>query len=442
MNSADDKLLRLFGGPPLASLRRRLRRHFERHGDGGAGRSLQLTQLSAAEREALALLTGRPPRAARSIRLDVSAIDAALRTARICDSLREALERLDGPITHVAAARAALHAGWSGVIHAPGRDARLQGWLQQDGSASVLKRLAQRDIAAAGTLLEQADAVMRHLPAAGRTRAQLAALTLGNAHGLDAGRPVASLVLAAWRHAEALDAGTELEPAETTPPSQPDEPQAVVEERVNERARDTWARAGVLVNELARPVLVLNLPGATSAQLGEPSYLSLRQLLRSAPIWPVDGRTVFVCENPNLLAIAADCLGARCAPLVCTDGMPAAAQRTLLNQLRQAGAELRYHGDFDWAGLRIANHVIANWKASPWRLAASDYEAAVRTAPHAKPDLDATGLAASWDESLAVSMSIRGLSIAEEAVADALMEDLLVASPVVQLDTRLRPTRP
>ncbi|MGF2508519.1 DUF2399 domain-containing protein, partial [Ralstonia pseudosolanacearum] len=29
------------------------------------------------------------------------------------------------------------------------------------------------------------------------------------------------------------------------------------------------------------------------------------------PAWPVKGTPVFVCENPNLLAIAADRLGAR-----------------------------------------------------------------------------------------------------------------------------------
>jgi len=81
------------------------------------------------------------------------------------------------------------------------------------------------------------------------------------------------------------------------------------------------------------------------------------------------------------VAIAADCVGARCARLVCTDGIPAAAQRTLLAQLAQAGARLRYHGDFDWAGLRIANHVMRTGQARPWRFMARDYEAAATDAP-------------------------------------------------------------
>ena len=94
---------------------------------------------------------------------------------------------------------------------------------------------------------------------------------------------------------------------------------------------------------LARPVLFLNL--TVQNQLGgsgEPGYLSLHALLRAPPLWDVAGRAVFVCENPDLVAIAADALGVECAPLACTDGMPAAAQRTLLMQLSAAGARLHY----------------------------------------------------------------------------------------------------
>jgi hypothetical protein len=45
------------------------------------------------------------------------------------------------------------------------------------------------------------------------------------------------------------------------------------------------------------------------------------------------------------MAIAADRLGRRCAPLVCAGGIPAAAQRTLLARLVECGAELAYHDD-------------------------------------------------------------------------------------------------
>jgi uncharacterized protein (TIGR02679 family) len=193
-----------------------------------------------------------------------------------------------------------------------------------------------------------------------------------------------------------------------------------------ERDRALWARAGALVNELARPALFLNLPlegGQTfAAEAGEPAYATLRRLLRAPPRLAVAGRPVYVCENPNLVAIAADRLGARCAPLVCTDGMPAAAQRTLLLQLARTEAHILYHGDFDWPGIRIANLVMRAFGARPWRFGAADYISSADASPGV--DLQGTPIAAQWDSALAPAMQERGLAIPEEAVASALLEDL------------------
>ena len=137
----------------------------------------------------------------------------------------------------------------------------------------------------------------------------MAAQTLGNAHALDAGQPTASAVLAAWRQSEAIaapgpgtaDSQTGTDGGEADPVDDLD-----VRRAPDERTRDIWARAGVLVNELARPALVLNLPTrAASGALwtpGEPAYLSLRLLLRAQPPWSVQGVPVFVCENPNLVS--------------------------------------------------------------------------------------------------------------------------------------------
>jgi uncharacterized protein (TIGR02679 family) len=423
MSDADARLERLLGGPALAALRQRLRRHFERQGEPGTGRMLHLGQLEPAEREALALLTGRPASTARSARIDIDCIGTTLRNAGLCDSLRDALERLDGPIVNRVALRTATELAWSAVIQRQDGDSRLQDWLQTPAAGALLKRLARQDPGVAGTLLAQADDVLRRLPAAGLTRAQLAAQVLGNAHALDAGQPVASLVLAAWRHGELTAALSHCNMALEAEFHAPADGEV---RTADERVRDVWARAGVLVNELARPVLVLNLPplSALPSVPGEPAYLSLRRLLRDPPAWAVEGQTIYVCENPNLVAIAADCLGARCAPLVCTDGMPAAAQRTLLDQLASAGAHLHYHGDFDWPGLRIANHVLRSWQAQPWQMHARDYEAAVQTAPIRPRDLSASDLTASWDQELVPAMCRHGLTIAEEAVADRLIEDL------------------
>jgi uncharacterized protein (TIGR02679 family) len=426
----DPRLQRLLGGDTLAALRARLRRHYER--GGAAGGVLHLGDLHGAEREALALLSGRPASSARSLRLDLAQLDLALRNAGIATSLHDALQQLDGPLTDRSAERAAAQTAWQALLAQPRADARLRDWLVTTSAAGLLKRLAHQDCAAASALLAQADAVLQRLPAPGLPRAQLAAQTLGDAHALDDGRPVATLVLAAWRHApaplaasrssDAGDPGTETDsPAqeEATDPAAP----------APERSRDLWARAGVLVNELARPVLVLNLPsptgsGALTWQPGEPAYLSLRWLLRHAPAWAVAGRTVYVCENPNLLAIAADRLGPQCAPLVCTDGMPAAAQRTLLQQLSQCGARLRCHADFDWPGLRIINQLLSHPGTEPWCMGTADYEAAALTTSGSNLAMTGPEATALWDARLAHAMHKRGRAIAEEALADRLLNHL------------------
>jgi uncharacterized protein (TIGR02679 family) len=267
------------------------------------------------------------------------------------------------------------------------------------------------------------ESVLSCLPAKGLTRAQLAADILGDSHALDSGQAAATLVLAVWRQRVAQ---AEPETDDMLVGSQ--DTDGIRQDMRAEKARDTWARAGVMVNELARPVVVLNLPvndGACTSHLaGEPGYLSLRALLRSPPLWAVAGHVVYVCENPNLLAIVADRLGPRCRPMVCTDGMPAAAQDRLLSQLAQAGAHLLYHGDFDWPGLRIGNHMMREYGAQPWHFATADYVAAVQISPRPGRRLDGAEALASWDAELTCAMRDYQLAIAEEGVAEVLMRDL------------------
>lgn len=412
-DSAKARLQRLLGGDVLAAVRLRLRRHFERAEAGAAVNRLQLTGLDPTAHAALCQLTGRPSRAARSMTLDLAELGVRLREAGLADSVQDALERLEGPIAAKAALRRERIARWAALVAADAADSRLRAWRDAPAALTLLKRLGREPDRAAG-LLEAADAVLRRLPAAGTTRSQLAAEALGDAHGLDAGMPVATIVLAVLRH---------------TASEQRDAPPAAGVREDDERARDVWARAGVLVNELARPALMLNLPAgddtASPWTPGEPAYLSLRYLLRRRSSWAAAGLVIHVCENPAVVAIAADRLGMRCAPLVCTDGMPAAAQRVLLDQLTRAGARLRYHGDFDWAGLGIGNFVMRSWCAEPWRFRAADYLLAVgRCAAARRHDLDTAAVEASWDPELGRVMHERGLAIAEEAVVQGLLEDL------------------
>jgi uncharacterized protein (TIGR02679 family) len=385
-----------------------LRRYFERAQLDVPPGTIRLGGLSPREYEVLASLMARPTRHASSIQVDIAAIDAALRRAGIASSLKAALELLDDPITHLPTARAEALSRWASVVRGA-RHPDLAQLLETAKGLGLLKRLAKQDPAAADRLRDRAELVLHRLPVKGWPRAQIAAEVLGDAHALDSGQPTATLVLAVLRQRELKDS----EASETD----------LLEE---ERDRTVWARVGVLVNELAKPALFLNIPtqdGASfAAQMGEPAYASLHTLLRSPPALAVAGRIVYICENANLLAIAADQLGPYCGPLVCTDGMPAAAQRTLLTQLARAGATLMYHGDFDWPGLSIANFVIRSFAAQPWRLSASDY-AAHAINPSAQA-LIGKPTPASWDAALAPAMEARGLAIPEEAIAATLLHDL------------------
>jgi uncharacterized protein (TIGR02679 family) len=414
MSTADERLRRILGGARLVSLRKRLRQRFERAPVDGSVESFRLGKLSIEEHATLSQLLGRPQRYSGSLKIDVGSVDAAFRNAGIAASLRDALERLDGPIAHLATHRLKAEMLWTEVIGGCDHTA-LCGLLQMPPGLSLLKRLARQSPSAAIELCRRVEAVLRRLPAKGVTRSQLAADVLGDAHALDGGQPTATLVLAALRLSSRSPERTvdDLEPADGSSPR---------------RDRDTWAKAGVLVNELARPVLSLNLPAREARNCGhppgEPAYASLRSLLRSPPCWEVENRKVFVCENPNLVAIAADRWGAACAPLVCTDGMPAAAQRCLLSQLTTARASLCYHGDFDWPGLGIGNHVMREYGAEPWRFGAADYLAAIGSVASREATLSGNAVIALWDEALTTVMQQHGIPIAEEAIAAALLQDL------------------
>jgi uncharacterized protein (TIGR02679 family) len=112
--------------------------------------------------------------------------------------------------------------------------------------------------------------------------------------------------------------------------------------------------------------------------------------------------------------------------LVCTSGQPSTAVVELLKILAADGAECRYHGDFDWAGLRIARSLGSQLAWVPWRYSAADYRAAVQDGG---PSLGLTGSPAEspWCPQLSAAMAELGHAVEEEAVADLLAADVLAA---------------
>ncbi len=404
------RLKRIFEKPELARLVERLQTRFER---GIEGTHLTLADPELAERKAIAALFGRPVSRARSLRIAISDLENIVRRGELAPDLRTAIERLRGPLRDLASEKTTEQQAWQAVFETvpseviqPGIEAWLEG-IRKDG---LLKRLAKGNPNTAEVLLHQTLSVLSQLPGRGQTLSTLAANTLGDAHALDPGRPVATLVKRAIGQS-----GIGIENGDR-----------------EESERELWASAGVLVGgAVTSTVLALNLPAkgdSLSANIisqanrhGQPLWLTLRQLVRDTVQWQVNQRTVYICENPAVVAEATDRLGPQCAPLVCTYGQPRAAVNHLLLQLREAGAELAYHGDFDWPGITIANGIMRRFGARPWHFDENAYRHAATKGTMA---LQGKPVTADWDPGLTLAMKDKKIAIPEERVLDILWEEL------------------
>jgi uncharacterized protein (TIGR02679 family) len=405
-----ERLHRLLGGEELRWLVERIRTRLER------GLALDVTvaleRATAAQHRAVARLLGRPVGRGASLHVSLRAVEAVLKRGELAPDLASAVEALGGPVVDRHASRAADAAAWAAAFVAAEqvleRCAVLTPWLVWLRDSGVLRRLAGGDPESARALAEQAAAVLRRLPAGGQPLSVLAATAAGDEHALDPGRPLTALVLRAAAILGEVPPGGDAE-----------------------WRRTVWASVGVLTGELTNPVLTLSLPGdlrtvtgralAVWADAGQPVHLTARQLLRDPPNLPVRDRSVFVCENPTVIAEAASRLGARSSPLVCANAHPGAAATVLLRQLAAAGARLRYHGDFDWPGITIANGIIGRFGARPWRLDSSAYRAA---ASLGGASLRGRLVTAAWDPPLTEAMLEVGVKVEEERVLDDLLADL------------------
>jgi len=403
-------LEQLLGGADSRWLVDRARERLERGGtiDG----TVTLRAPTDGQRAAVAALLGQRPGPGPVLSVRLDQLDKVLRRSGVAPGLREVVEALTGPLEDRAEARPARGRTWATVFDdvaaLADRVPSLRPWHDEVVGAGLLRQLSRGNAERAGRLVDQCRAVLKRLPERGVSLSQLAAETTGDAHALDPGSPLSTLTLKAAACVSGVPWGLSAE-----------------------AQRTVWAGVGVVSGELGRPVLALGLPGdavsATGRALavwrdaGQPVHLTLRQLVHDPPQLPA-GMTVFVCENPSVVLHAADELGARCAPLVCIESDAAAAQSHLLRLCSEAGADLRYHGDFDWAGITIANGVMSRFGARPWRYGASDYNAAV-TAGAGTP-MQRRPMSAIWDDRLAPAMRRHLRKVEEEDVIADLLGDL------------------
>ena len=234
------------------------------------------------------------------------------------------------------------------------------------------------------------------------SRTDLAAVLFGSAHALDPGLRLTAFVTRALR----LHVGEDL------------------------AGRELWEAAGVQADRVSAPALVWAVPATGRSALAEllrgsadgglPLHTSLLALHRHPVSVPADTQVLAV-ENPRLVEAAAE-RGLACC-VVATNGNPATAVTTLLEQMRASGATVWYHGDFDAAGIAICRRMHDS-RCRPWMMAARDYRSAIDKATKGGVRLEKDPKACGptpWDPSLEQAFDTRRLMVHEEFVLDEVL---------------------
>jgi uncharacterized protein (TIGR02679 family) len=394
----------LLEDPALWELWDAVRARLERTGPLAHGR-LVLPELTSRGRLLLgSLLGGAPGRT-----LDLQVLEDRLRELEVGPDLAAALTDLGHPVSDEPARRRAARRA-AAAVRSTARDmvrawdeAWTEPWIEGAIRSGLLSGLEVERVTA---LLADVRVVLHRIRenADARdplSRTDLAAKVLGSAHALDWGRRCEALVT-----------------------------RALLVDHPGARPQEAWEAAGVLPDLVSAPALTWGLippPGsplsglcAEALRLGVPIHLS-QMALRAHPLVVPAGTPILVAENPRVVEAAAQ--AGTLHPVVALNGDPSGAARLLVDQLLASGARMRYHGDFDAAGLRICAR-MHRLGLEPWRMSADDYRQAVASA-----EAEGTGLPADdhrspptpWDPELQAAFDECRLVVHEER----LLPDLL-----------------
>lgn len=404
--SADDRPSLL--APAMVPVWVAVRERLERQGHDSRGR-VRLPELGPDARRTLRSLLCRP--AGKTV--DLAALEAALKDLAVGDDLAAALAALGQPVSPeparrraaAAAALAAREAARSAAGAWP--EPWAPAWIDEVVRAGILRhRTADETVALVADVRKVVDHVDGFLGGTGPGelgRTELAARLFPSSHELDTGTRLEAAATRALRH--------RLGDLDT---------------------RDLWARAGARLDRTSAPALTWRLPldpattlgalVAASTSAGLPYHVT-QLALQEHPVVhdPKASTDILVTENPRIAEAAAE----RRHPgaVVATNGNPSGAVLLLLQRLVEVGADLRYHGDFDAAGLAICGR-LHQVGLVPWRMTAADYLAAVDGArqdgvallhdPRPVPQTP-------WDPALHAAFSQHRLVIHEERLLDALL---------------------
>ena len=407
------KACELLGGDGLSRLRASLARRLTKS-DNNSGH-VKIRDISGEERSALERLLGCPGRFKAHAAVRTTDLESMLIPLGF-SGLRDALERVVGPLDSRRQEQEALTKTWNGVrdfaferLHARFCDREATDDAFRQG---LIKRLSGNDPIRCRTLIVEAAHVLDALNDRDRnaedsgdvrvywSRAELAARTLGDSHSLDVNQPLNRFL-------------------------------RLVSGRREEPDADFWQTMGVSCLATSSTALILNVRFASGvcakaanagADAGEPFRMTLRAL-RDNPLAAVTDE-VSICENPAVLEAGADRWAADCRPIICTEGQPSVACRQILRILNEAGARLRYHGDFDWGGVRIANGLFREFPAlTPWRYDVAEYER-LATDPMGGFILQGNPVDAVWDPFLRPLMERERRGYHEELSLADLIDDL------------------
>ncbi|MFC0533034.1 TIGR02679 family protein [Phytohabitans kaempferiae] len=390
----------LLDDPGWARLLAAARRSLERSG-GSLDGIVSVAAPTEAERLVVIGVTGtHRSAAAQRLTVPLAELDAFLRNAYgagLADvlSVAKPLRDRPGEQKREAVARDALFAAAREGRHAAAGwyEEWLEG-LRRDGTLTRVIR--------AGLPFTDVIRVLDALPAADEPMPIFAERILDDTKALGDGtlRGLVLRALAAWQQV----------PAPTN----------------TEQERALWESVGVVPDDLASQILVLNLPASgglvgswldQAREAGVPMRVTLHQL-RLAPL-RLDCDEVFVCENPAVLRAAAATFGGHARPLICTEGTPSAAAHQLLGYA--ANVRIRWRNDFDWVGLRLTAAALARYpRAVPWRMTGEDYLRAAGSGP----TLLGARAESPWEPSLSEALSRVGRAVMEERLLDDLLADL------------------
>ncbi|MEX2289490.1 MAG: DUF2399 domain-containing protein [Mycobacteriales bacterium] len=364
---------------------------------------------AAARAAALGLIADRPLTSRRK-RVDLKALTAQLRhRGPALTPGAVAAHARGGPLAQRSKALAEKQQRESTLrplIHALTRHAVLNEQVTPDQLWEGLRRTgwlarlhAHPD---ASALVETADRVLAALPTDGGRvdRRRLAETATGNPHALDEATGLAGLVLATLISAGVIPAGS--------------------------RTRPAWAAVAVDLDDLTGGLLTLGLRPAGWV-LPHDAIITLPPRALRDVQWaaaPPSGGTVFITENPSVIAAAADHVHTEPVFVVCTSGTPAASEIDALSRLGGAGWAVKVRADFDVAGVDHVRALLVGIPgAEPWRMSAAEY---ARHAREGRATISLLGQVAAtpWDARLQDVMHQHGVAVFEESMLTDLLADL------------------